>query len=291
MEMRSRLTQSKLNRLELPSYPTYAQACKFGLSVIYPFKSKDLPDPYGWRFGGCKAPSYSAFGRMRALLAVHEALECQPKRVLEVAAGGCGLSATLANRGCDVSVNDLRAQHINEAIQEYEGVEGIKIMGGNMFELSSEQIGLYDLVIACEVIEHVAHPQDLLEHLRTFLAPDGRLLLTTPNGSYFRNRLPTYTEITNEDELEARQFKPDADGHLFLLTPEELNGLAIRAGLRVEKLGVWGTPLLSGHSGFRYLSSGFILRPAFMAEQLTQGFPGKVRKWLCTQLTVLLSAA
>ena len=47
---------------------------------------------------------------------------------------------------------------------------------------------------------------------------------------------------------------PDADGHLFLLTPGELCQLAESAGLTVERLNVWGTPMLTGHAAFRYLA-------------------------------------
>ncbi len=66
-----------------------------------------------------------------------------------------------------------------------------------------------------EIIEHVAHPLELLGHLKNFLEPGGRLMLTTPNGSYFRNKLPTYSEVQDFSELETRQFMPDVEGHLF----------------------------------------------------------------------------
>jgi len=40
-------------------------------------------------------------------------------------------------------------------------------------------------------------------------------IATTPNGAYFRNRLPTVSEIKNPASLEPKQFGPDGDGQLF----------------------------------------------------------------------------
>lgn len=244
-------TSCGLDRVEYPAFSIFEKVCKDGLSTIYPFKSKAFPDPHGWKFGKRYAPSYPAFGRMRSLLAIYDALSLQPRSVLEVAAGGGGLSATLAQNGCEVIANDLLAEDLKQVMKEYLSEGKVKIAGGNLFDLSLEILGQFDLVIACEVIEHVAHPRDLLRHLKTFLAPGGRLLLTTPNGDYFRNTLPTYSEIVDENELEARQFSPDADGHLFLLTPDELRETSASVGLHVEKLAAWGTPFMSGHCGLR----------------------------------------
>ena len=75
--------------------------------------------------------------------------------------------------------------------------------------------------------------------------------------SHFRNRLPTYRQIQDFTELEKNQFKPDADGHLFLFTPQELGDVAAEVGLAVEQLYVWGTPLLTGHLGFRFLANSW----------------------------------
>ena len=42
--------------------------------------------------------------------------------------------------------------------------------------------GSYDVIIASEVLEHVAEPEAFLRMLREHLAPDGMLILTVPNG-------------------------------------------------------------------------------------------------------------
>jgi 2-polyprenyl-6-hydroxyphenyl methylase/3-demethylubiquinone-9 3-methyltransferase len=140
------------------------------------------------------------------------------------------------------------------------------------------------------VIEHVAHPDELLRHLKRFLEPGGRLLLTTPNGAYFRNKLPTFSEVKDFEELEGKQFKPDADGHLFLFTPNELAELAKSVGWAVEHLSVWGTPILNGHVLFRVLANRSLMKIAYGVEHLTQHLPLSERKYICFAMSAILRA-
>lgn len=272
-----------------PSYSLFARACRDGLSVVYPFKKQNFSDPHGWKFQPGYPPSYLGFGRMRALLAVHDALSFEPRRALEVASGGGGLAASVAATGCEVTANDLLEEQLTTTLSEFVGGERIRVVGGSMFDLAPDAFGTFDLVVACEVIEHVAHPGDLLRHLKRFLAPGGRILLTTPNGSHFRNRLPTLREAGDARELERRQFKPDADGHLFLLTPGELCELADAAGLTVARLNLWGTPPLSGHAGCRVVSGRFSVWPAYLAELMCQRLSLKMRERLCVAVSAILT--
>src|SRR4051812_43292019 len=171
-----------------------------------------------------------AYGRMRALLTLAEAARLKPARVLEVAAGDAALNACLERDGARVVANDLRADILRKALANFTNGNLISIAPGNLFDLDPQHLGQFDLVVASEIIEHVAHPDHLLCHLSRFTTPQGRILLTTPNGSFFRNRLRTYSEIQDSVALESRQFLPDADGHLFLITPAEIALLARSAG-------------------------------------------------------------
>lgn len=47
----------------------------------------------------------------------------------------------------------------------------------------------FDLIICSEVIEHLFDPQAVIKKLLTRLKPKGRLIITTPNISFWRNRL------------------------------------------------------------------------------------------------------
>ncbi len=208
--------------------------------------------------------------------------------MLEIAAGDAALSASLAAHGAEVVANDLRSDELNRAITQFTSASRIACLGGNVFDLDPRNLGAFDLVIACEVIEHVAHPDELLRTLARFVAPDGALLLTTPNGRYFRNQLPTFTQIGDPSLLEANQFKPDADGHLFLLTPGELTAMAADAGLQVEHMLLWGTPFLSGGAGLRRLKRLLPNRACFWLERSAQQLPASTRARLTNSISVVL---
>ena len=273
----------------LPTFDRFHAVCTQGLSAFRPLVSDARDhDPGGWNFGHVRAPSYEAYGRLRALLAFEHAVERRPRRVLEIAAGDAALSASLAAHGADVVANDLRSDELDRAIAQFTSASRIACLGGNVFDLDPRSVGAFDLVIACEVIEHVAHPDELLRTLARFVAPDGAILLTTPNGRYFRNQLPTFAQIGDPTQLEANQFKPDADGHLFLLTPGELTAMAADAGLQVEHILLWGTPFLSGGAGLRLLKGLLPNRACFWLERSVQQLPASTRARLTNSISALL---
>jgi SAM-dependent methyltransferase len=245
-------------------------------------------DAGGFNYGQSWPPSYPAFGRLRALLALSEARRLKPKRVLEVAAGDGALCACLAEDGCEVVANDLRRESLEDSIRHFRNREAIGIRPGNLFDLRPEDTGLFDLVIACEIIEHVAHSDDFLLQLKKFSCPGGRILLTTPNGALSWNPLPTWSQISDFNALEKEQFKPDADGHLFLITPAEMCLLAAKVGVAVERVDLWGTPFITGHRGLRHFSQKRASRLCFGLERLCQRLPYETRQKLCTQLSVVL---
>ncbi len=215
------------------------------------------------------------------------ACKLNPSRALEVAAGDAALSASLSYRvGCSVTANDLRREDLERSIALFENRNDISTITGNLFDLDPSSTGLFDLVIACEVVEHVAHVPAFMRHLRRFLTDRGRLLLTTPNGAYFRSKLPTYSEIPDFTALEAGQFKPDADGHQFLMTPSEMRDIARDAGFDVESLLLWGTPFISGESGFRALSR--IRIPCYAIERWCQKLGHSVQERLCNNMVFVL---
>src|ERR1700733_6060604 len=270
-----------------PDAFTFQEVCRRGLSVVRPLRPEArLADPEGWNHGATEAPSYSAYGRLRAMLTLNLARSFNPKRVLEIAAGDAALCACLEQSGSTVVANDLRRENLKSSVANFENWERIGILPGNAFELDPAATGQFDLVAACEIIEHVAHAGELLQHLRRFLSPGGRILLTTPNGAYFRNKLPTHSEIKDFTELESRQFKPDSNGHLFLITPSEMRQLAKHAGLEVERMMLWGTPFISGESGFRVLQP--IPLPYYRLELLCQGLGEAIKARLCNAMTVVL---
>lgn len=286
------MNKVRLNRAD-PSYTSRDSfsVIESGLSRVYPV-DRDTEDDGGWLFEPGYPPSYGAFGRMRGALTVRACLDIPSERTLEVAAGGGGLTAALTGAGRNVVVNDLLVETLSASLALYRiDRRRLTIIGGNIFDLEPDVLGHFDLVIASEVIEHVAHPDQLLSQLARFLAPGGRIVLTTPNGAFFRNVLPTFKQVDDPSALESVQFRPDADGHLFLLTSDELAELAIGAGLRIESMFVWATPLLTGHAGVRRFAGRWCIPVARAAERLAQWAPSFIRRRICYSLVATLVKA
>jgi len=226
---------------------------------------------------------------MRAMMTLLEASALAPKSVLEVAAGDAALSACLATMGCSATANDLRADNLANAVANFSNADSIRCLPGNLFDLDPAKIGQFDLVIACEIVEHVAHTVEFLQQLKRFVAPGGRILITTPNGAYFRNKLPTHSQIQDFTALETQQFKPDDDGHLFLITPQEMEELAHKAGLQASRMVVWGTPAVTGHVRLSLLSSPAICWACYGLERLSQSLPFSIKEKACFSLSAILT--
>lgn len=58
--------------------------------------------------------------------------------------------------------------------------KGITVIAETVQELTAPS-GQYDVITACDVIEHVVNPLDFLKRLRAHLKPGGQLLVTTGN--------------------------------------------------------------------------------------------------------------
>ena len=80
-------------------------------------------------------------------------------------------------------------------------------------------------------------------------------MVTTPNGEYFRNSLPRFSEIGDPAVHEHAQFSADADGHFFAYVAEELSGVFRDAGLKNVAVSFFESPWISGHVKIRYLHS------------------------------------
>jgi 2-polyprenyl-6-hydroxyphenyl methylase/3-demethylubiquinone-9 3-methyltransferase len=166
--------------------------------------------------------------------------------VLDVAAASGNFTLPLAERGYRMVWNDLRPELAEWVRQKYErGI--VDYVPGNIFGLCDRFRERFDGVIAGEIIEHVAHPDDFLRALAAVTKSGGLIFLTTPNGKYFRHHYPKFSEFDDPSVFESVQFKPDSDGHIFLLHPDEFTPLARKAGLVMENFALMTNPLTAGH--------------------------------------------
>jgi hypothetical protein len=112
-----------------------------GLSAVYPVRL-GTADIHGWLTEPGYPPTRDAFGRMRGALTAAMCLAMRRGRTLEVAAGGGGLTAALAQAGQEVVANDLRETELRASLGLYDfGNERVTVVGGNVFDLRSDDIG------------------------------------------------------------------------------------------------------------------------------------------------------
>jgi 2-polyprenyl-3-methyl-5-hydroxy-6-metoxy-1,4-benzoquinol methylase len=211
---------------------------------------------------------------------------CEGRGRLDILDVGCAqgtLALLLAERGHRVCAMDIRQQFLDYASSRHESGE-IRFLCGNAME--ADPGGRFDVVFANQIIEHLVYPLKLVSRLSSWLKPGGRLVVTTPNGAYVKNSLPSFSEIGDPALHEGRQFSADADGHFFAYRAHELAGVFSDAGLRNVQIRYFESPWISGHMKFRYLHSWVPAGLLRLLDGLTLRLPGLGRR-LAHQLLVM----
>jgi 2-polyprenyl-6-hydroxyphenyl methylase/3-demethylubiquinone-9 3-methyltransferase len=146
------------------------------------------------------------------------------KTALDVGCGAGLLAEPLARLGAQVTAIDAAPEVIGVA-RDHAAGQGLAI---DYRAMAVEELdGGFDLVTSMEVIEHVADPRAFLRSLAARLAPDGLLVLSTPNRTA-RSRL---LMITIAEGL--RQIPRGTHDHGKFITPEEMKAMMAAAGLDV----------------------------------------------------------
>jgi 2-polyprenyl-6-hydroxyphenyl methylase/3-demethylubiquinone-9 3-methyltransferase len=176
----------------------------------------------------------------RTIELVRKYVRC-PARVLDLGAAEGNFSLLLAQNGYQVTWNDYiasREGYVRLKITD----ENIDFLPGNVFELQPDN--KFDCILATEIIEHVAHPDQFLSKAAGFCSKGGILILSTPNGNYLRNKLPRFSDFNSAQltELEQQEFKPDGDGHIFALYRDEIQKICEANSLKIEYMGYDSPP-------------------------------------------------
>lgn len=243
----------------------------------------DRLEIYGERFNRGYAYAYAA--RRAVTLELVRAAAAPGARILDVAAAQGNFTLALAELGYRVTWNDLRAE-LADYVRLKHARGDVTYAPGNAFELGFR--AEFDAVLIAEVIEHVAHPDEFLRQAAAMVSPGGAVIMSTPNGAYFKNRLPRFSACADPAQFEAGQFKPNADGHIFLLWPDETRTLAARAGLRVERHVLFTSPLTNGHLGTERLLRVLPQSLVNACERLARRLPARWQERLLVQSATLL---
>ncbi|NBB24291.1 bifunctional 2-polyprenyl-6-hydroxyphenol methylase/3-demethylubiquinol 3-O-methyltransferase UbiG [Porphyrobacter sp. SLTP] len=147
------------------------------------------------------------------------------KGALDIGCGAGLVCEPLARLGAAVTGVDAAAENVAAASAHAEGVGlDIRYMAG---EVAGLDIGTFDLVTSVEVIEHVADKPAFLRDVAARLAPDGLLVMSTPNRT-------AASRVLLVGAAEAVGYVPRGTHHWEdFVTPEELETLLADAGLTV----------------------------------------------------------
>jgi len=191
--------------------------------------------------------------RRRATLEALVSLTPAGGSVLDLAAAGGNFSIASARLGYDVTWNDLREEMVDYVKSKVpDGVE-LKYVPKNILEMPEKYNEAFDTVMALEVVEHVAYPDKFIAAIAKTVKPGGHIIMSTPNGAYFRNSLPRYSDFPDPSVFEETQFKPDSDGHIFLLYEDELRSFGEQAGVVPISYEQFTNPLSAGHVKLRHM--------------------------------------
>jgi len=221
--------------------------------------------------------AYAYSQRQRIALQAVQKVASPPATVLDVAAAQGNFSLLLAEDGYRVTWNDLRSDLVDYVRLKHE-TGTIDFVPGNVLEASFDS--LFDVVLITEVIEHVAHPDQFLAKIATLLKPNGHVVMTTPNGAYVLNRQPKFSECPDPSQYEAVQFRPNSDGHIFLLHDDEVRALSEQAGLKLLDLRYYANVITSGHLKTSPLTRALGRRNVEVIESFTCRSPHWIQRKL-----------
>ncbi|MEA2186993.1 MAG: hypothetical protein QOK16_2004 [Solirubrobacteraceae bacterium] len=147
------------------------------------------------------------------------------RRVLDLGSGEGFGSAILAVESESVRGIDIDERSIAHSQLNY-GAPNLQFSVGSALELGAFDDDAFDVVVSFEVLEHLVEQERMLEQIDRVLAPDGMLIISTPDRR-------TYSEATGrENPFHARE-----------LSEQEFRELL---ATRFAHVGLWGQRTFCG---------------------------------------------
>lgn len=154
---------------------------------------------------------------------IREALQIQPKKVLDVGIGN-GIYGALIYNYATVMLNEIPELH---GIEPWEGYRNPMWDLYHIYSCSLQEFDTdhrYDLILVMDVIEHMelAEGAEQIEKLQGMLSPGGVLVVSTPavfieQGAYGGNEYETHRSLWTHMHFQVLGLKPipDYKGNVF----------------------------------------------------------------------------
>ncbi len=149
-------------------------------------------------------------------------------RTFDAGCGNGGFSIYAARIGNRVVAASFQSSEQESARRRADllGVDGIDFRVIDLRDLNDHHaaLGLFDQIICLETIEHVSDDEGVVGSLAALLAPEGRIMLSTP----FDRHRPLYTEDPHPSPVE------DGSHVRYGYSQQRLRQIVESAGLEVE---------------------------------------------------------
>ena len=232
-----------------------------GLKKICAYDTREIDNPdrhhplrlsYGDRIN-------KVFSLIRGYYPTHTAV-----RIGDFACAQGNLGLMLAESGYHVVAGDIRLDFLRYSRRKYK-YGRIKWVACDL-DRPCFKPDSFDIIVLGELIEHCAYPEKIMDNVSRLLKPGGKLIVTTPNGSRLRTRLPAFESLVEEDQrraFEGRQFGPEGEDHLFLFTQGGIR-LIVPKNLQIIESGYLGGTIIINRYTYRLLK----ILPAFVISKL-----------------------
>jgi 2-polyprenyl-6-hydroxyphenyl methylase/3-demethylubiquinone-9 3-methyltransferase len=178
---------------------------------------------YPWKSGEAEHTHAILFPVIRDTLR-QAAASGRTLRVLDVGSGNGALTAAIAGLGHDVMGIEPSAEGIAQARRHFPGV---RFESGSGYDDLRDRFGTFDIVVSCEVIEHLLTPGVYLKRIREVLGPESLAIISTPYHGYIKNLAIAAFGKWDFHHHPAREW-----GHVKFFSRRTLNELAAEVGLQ-----------------------------------------------------------
>lgn len=150
------------------------------------------------------------------------------RRVLDIACGeGYGSAALLQAGAASVVGIDISTESCRHASQKYN----VATCAGNGLCIPVQDKSV-DLVVSFETIEHIQHPEQFITECWRVLAPNGLLIISTPNRDVYSaggKHNPFHHLELNQVEFTELLNRHFTNWHLYTQTPKKVALWSIRS--------------------------------------------------------------
>lgn len=149
------------------------------------------------------------------------------RRVLDLGCGNGAIAQVLSSEGFSVVGLDRSISGIEHAHSSNDKLEFRK---HSIDDPLPADLGQFDVVLSCEVIEHLFLPRQLFARAREAMSDNGLLVVTTPYHGYLKN---LGLAVTNSFD---RHWSPGWDhGHVKFFSKRTLSRLAVEEGFTPDR--------------------------------------------------------